>query len=337
MTPGTVAAVRPAVRSPEPAFFWIRYAPRSWPAPAGPWTDLGRACLGSSPARGPGAAVEGPLPELDGAPFDDVVWLPPVPAELRDERDRVAGALLAAGTPVLAQVLPGEHLPPAPAVAVHDLLGALLAAAAGGEAGEEGLAALAGLPSGAAVAWPLVPGLTDTAERVEAGLGRLVAAGVAVAQPVTPRLTPADRRRLAAAAPPSAFHRLFHGPDPDERAFAAAAARHGCQGFLPRPLPRPPLGGAGNRRLAAHLALAAELWLRLGRPPGQGQRLVRAARWIDETGYDLAAVAREGNLGVIEALDAFGRELVEEALATGGEPALLVALRTEYTEEITSP
>jgi hypothetical protein len=146
-----------------------------------------------------------------------------------------------------------------------------------------------------------------------------------------PRLTPAERRGLAAAAEPEAFDRLFHGPQPDERAFAAAAARRGLAALLPRPLPRPPLAGAGNRRLAGHLALAGELWLRLARPPQQGHSFFRAARWADDTGYDVGALARDGNLGVVAALDAASRALVEEAVATQREPALLVELRTEYT------
>ena len=77
------------------------------------------------------------------------------------------------------------------------------------------------------------------------------------------------------------------------------AHRHGLEPFLSRPLPRPPVLGAGNRRIGGVLALAGELWLRLGRPVEQGQALYRAARWVDRSSYDLEALAREGNLGVL--------------------------------------
>ncbi|HEX2165571.1 MAG TPA: hypothetical protein VHM02_16635, partial [Thermoanaerobaculia bacterium] len=193
--------------------------------------------------------------------------------------------------------------------------------------------ALALLPPGGAALWPLVAGLTDAPALLAAGLDRLAAAGVAVVQPFVPRLDPAGRRRLAEAAGGDAFDRLFHGSDADERAFARAAAARGLGFLLPRPLPRPPLGGAANRRLAAALATAGELWLRLGRTPSQGQAFFRAARWADETGYDLPALAREGHLGVVEAVDAASRALIEEAAATGGEPALVVELTRAYLAE----
>jgi hypothetical protein len=69
--------------------------------------------------------------------------------------------------------------------------------------------------------------------------------------------------------------------------------------------------GAANRRIGGALALAAELWLRLGRPVETGQALYRDARWADRTSYDLEALAREGNLGVLP-LDPLSREIVEE-------------------------
>lgn len=339
-------AARPTVRAPEPGFLWIRYAPRGWPAPPVPWLDLARGGLGA-PGRGkapgdagaqtgvhpPGAAT--PLPELAGGPFDDVVWLPPVPAALRDERDRLAAGMLAAGTPVLVQALPGERVASRGATVVFDLTAALLAGS-----GERALlpalaAALSRLPAGSAALWPLISGLTDRTELVAAGLDALAAAGATVVQPVVPSLSAGDRRRLAAAAGEEAFDRLFHGGDPDERAFARAAAARGIGFLVPRPLPLPPLAGAGNRRIAGWLAVAADLWLRLGRPPSQGQAFFRAARWADETGYDLPALARDGNLGVVAEVDAASRVLIEEAAATGERPALLGELTDRYLAEET--
>jgi hypothetical protein len=486
--PPPAEPARPTARAPEPGGLWIRYAPRGWPAPGGWWLDLAKGEL-VAPA-GEGRVGEGgppaALPELAGGPFDDVVWLPPVPPALRGERDRLAERLLAAGTPVLVQALAGERVGAAGAAVVVDLTQALLAAggvggsggadgepldeggadgrldeaassaraAASGEAaaghersgaatpsasrgmagaifagelrgagrcGDEAVSgrsvatrdvdrgpsepaagandaadrgkaegtaarlapaadadttrgapaveppaahaqtaagqpagagttavpfvdpfagasgafhrAFAFVPAGAAAVWPLVPGLTDGSDLVAAGLHALAAAGVAAVQPVIPRLAPADRRRLAEGAGDEAFDRLFHGGEPDERAFARAAAARGLAFFLPRPLPRPPLAGAANRRIAADLAVAGELWLRLGRAPSQAQAFFRAARWADETGYDLPALAREGNLGVVAAVDAASRALIEEAAASGREPSLVAQLRAAYVAE----
>ena len=163
----------------------------------------------------------------------------------------------------------------------------------------------------------------------------LAAAGLAAVQPLRLYLTPADRRRLAEWGGGAAYHALFHRPAPDERAFARAAAAHGLAPILLRPLPRPPLATAavaGNRRLAGLLAVAGELWLRLGRPESQGQGYFRAARWTDATPYDVASLAREGNLAVVEAVDEASRALIEAALAAGaGRPvAPIDELMSDY-------
>ncbi|HEX6202550.1 MAG TPA: hypothetical protein VF100_06065 [Thermoanaerobaculia bacterium] len=346
--PPPVEPLRPTARAPEPGGLWIRYAPRGWPAPGGWWLDLAKGELVAPAGEGEPPAA---LPELAGGPFDDVVWLPPVPPALRDERDRLAERLLAAGTPVLVQALAGERVGAAGAAVVLDLTQVLLAAGGvGGGGGEDGEPADEGSGGGrhaeaatrvesaaaaraTAAVWPLIPGLTDGPDLVAAGLDALAATGVAAVQPVTPRLAPADRRRLAEGAGDEAFDRLFHGGEPDERAFARAVAARGLAFFLPRPLPRPPLAGAANRRIAADLAVAGELWLRLGRAPSQAQAFFRAARWADETGYDLPALAREGNLGVVAAVDAASRALIEEAAASGREPSLVAQLRAAYVAE----
>ncbi|MFP3939867.1 MAG: hypothetical protein ACLF0P_06135 [Thermoanaerobaculia bacterium] len=338
----TATPPRPARLVPEPDRFWIRYAPRRWPAaPVGDfrWLELARGRLGPSgeaylgagapetgaprpPELPPGASsLEGdPLP-VDGSdlfgfpgpgPFDDVVHVPPVAAEHRRTRDRVAARVAAEGTPVLVQLLPGEASPEAEGVvAVYDLLQALLAGRP---------AALDTLPVGSWAAWPLVPGLTDDPELQEEGCRRLEEAGAAGVQAVVPELTPAERRRLyeavAAGRDEAVFDALFHGPAPDPRAFARTARRHGLGVFFPRPLPRPPLAGAAEREAAGLLALAGEICLRLGEV-GRGQAFLRAARWIDRTDYDLRALAREGNLPVLHWLEGESRQVVEEWAAEG--------------------
>ncbi len=194
--------------------------------------------------------------------------------------------------------------------------------------------------------WPLAAGLTDDPALWEAGCARLAAAGAATVQALALDLEPAERRRLVERCGEAAFEPLFHRPPPDartERDFARTAHRHGLDPFLPRPLPAPASAGAAgaggtagfrraaavNRRLAGELALAGELWLRLGRPAGPGQALYAAARQADRTPYDLAGLAREKNLAPLSWLDAAGRRMVEEG-AAGESPALLADLLAEY-------
>jgi hypothetical protein len=303
--PQPPAGLRFATLPPEPGRLWIRHAPRSWEGPEEPWLDLAAGRLGHG----------GAFPALpERLELDDLVYLPPVPLRLVAARDALARQALAGGAPVLLQLLPGDptELPPAPGlVAVVDLLPALLA----GDPER-----LAVVPAWAAAAvWPLLPGIAGAADFWDEGCRRLAGAGVRCVQAVTPALAPGDRRRLAergaaaGEAAEAAFTALFHRQPPAERDFARVAHRHGLAPFLARPLPARRLPLAENRRVAGLLALAAELWLRLGRPVEQAQTLFRAARWLDTTPYDVDALRREGNLAAIAALDRLARELVEEA------------------------
>lgn len=319
--------VRPRRPAPEPANLWMRYAPRRWPAPDRFWLDPLRGALGRRPGEWGTAAADAPLPRLEGAPFDDVLWLPPVAPDRAVERDRLAAVHLEHGTPVLLQVIAGDPPPAGPAAeasVLHDLTAVLLAG---------DLDALTGLSAGGGAVWPLLRGRTDDPGLWREGCSALAAAGVTAVQSCVPRLGTRDRRRLAEGAAADVYHRLFHGPEPDERAFARVAAAAGLEIFLPRPLPREPAAGAGDRRLAAALYLVAELWSRLGRLPSQGQAFFRAARWCDESGYDLEALAREGNLGVVDAVDAESRRVLEDAAAHGGTPALLEELLHDYLSD----
>jgi hypothetical protein len=320
----TRAGVRWAEQTPEPARFWVRRRPRGWPPPAHHWTDLAAGALGDPMAPGPAPGSLGPPP----VPGDDLYWLPPVPAVLEAERLRLAESLARGGAPVLLQVA----VTAAPAGAtgpgvLFDPLPVLLAS--GVDAALDAVATAASGVSGAAAVWPLIGGLSDREEDAARAAGALAAAGLAAVQPLALELTPAQRRRLAEERGGAAFDALFHQPPPAERPFARAAAAAGLAPFLPRPLPRPPLRGAETRRLAGLLALAGELWLRCGRAPAAAQALFRAARWADAAGYDLGALAREGNLGVVTALDERSRALLAEA-AAGGEPRLVRELLAEY-------
>lgn len=340
-------APRPGVRLPEPGRFWIRYVPRLWEPPEMPWLDFAEGKLGP---WGRGKARHLAAADLHqlAFPLDDVLYLPPVPEHLAAARNEVAQKFQAAGTPVLRQLFPGDELPaeaaepegaaepsestpeneefpylsrPLSQAFVFDLLPALL---------ELDFSLLAQLPAGAAVVWPLIPGLTDSPSLWEEGCEVLAGAGIRHVQALAPSLSPQDRRRLADRwGDEATFDALFHHGPPSEREFACTAHGFGLLPFLPRPLPRPPIRGASNRRIAGVLSLSAELWLRLGRPVEQGQAIYRAARWVDGSAYDLRGLARERNLAVLTPLDALSRKLIAELIETG-EPPLLRELLTEY-------
>jgi hypothetical protein len=319
-TAGLSGEAKPAAQLPEPGRFWIRYVPRFWEPPERPWVNLASATLGEW-GRTPKKPSD--LAALAETPLDDVLYFPPVPPRRAASRDEVARARLMAGTPVVVQLLPGEEstVPQVTGAAiVFDLLPALL---------DRDLGRLRRLPAGATAMFPLLPGVTDDPALWELACRDLADAGVVCVQALAPALEPADRRRLAERwGEEEAFEAVFHREPPAERDFARLAHRHGLEPFLPRPLPRAPVLGAGNRRIAGVLALAAELWLRLGRPVDAGQALYKDARWIDRSGYDLEALAREGNLGVLP-LDAASREIVAEC-AESGESELVERLLADY-------
>lgn len=317
-----------ATQLPDPGHLWVRYAPRQWRGPRRPWTDCARGTLCGAAGR---RALSLPLPEPPAHPCDDVVYLPPVEESERAERDRLARAVVGQGAPVVVQIGAGDAWPAgaassdaaAPVVMLVDLLDPLL---------RRDLSALGSLPPPAVALWPLIAGVTDDAALVRRGLEQLAGAGVRHVQALTPELGPADRRWLAAEGDEHRFERLFHAPPPAERDFSIEAHSFGFGPFLERPaLPSPPAPSwlVSNRRLGAVLAETAELWLRIGRPVHRGQAYYRSMRYVDRSRHDLAALHREGNLGVLEWLDGESRALIEEALVVGC-PALLDELRAHY-------
>lgn len=282
---------------PGPSRAWIRYVPRRWPGPEGPWVDLSRGRLGSS--NGDGDDLEAlAAPELD-----DTVYLPPVRPELRAVRDRVAAAHRERGTPVLVQVLPGEPGPSVPCLVVLDLL----PMAARGEVPETlespGLAAN--------VSWPLLPGGPERPDLPD---------GVVHALAVAVDLEPRETRALAELRPSfeASDWALFHRAPPAAEDVLRHLRERGIQPYLPRPLPDPPWPGRTNRFLAAGLALVGELGHHLGVPASRSESFLRAARFVDESPHDLGDLARDGNLDVLPWLEEEPRDLVERLL-DGGE------------------
>jgi hypothetical protein len=324
----TLEAPRPAEKLPDPGRFWIRYVPRAWEPPEHPWVHLADARMGEwgravSQKVAPAASS---ITSLSEAPLDDVLYLPPVPTRRAAVRDKLASSRLVDGTPVLLQLFPGEEsaVPAVSGVAfVYDLLPALLA---------RDLDRLDRLPAGSTVVWPLIAGLTDDPDLWDAGCPRLAAAGVRCAQAMAPALEPADRRRLmerwGKEREEEVFEALFHREPRPERDFARAAARHGLEPFLSRPLPRAPVLRTENLRLGGALALIAEIWLRLGRSEEHGQNFYRAARFIDRTHYDVPALERDGNLPVLP-FEPEVHAVLAELLETG-EAELLTELLAEY-------
>lgn len=294
----------PARLLPDPGRLWIRFRPRRWPAPGDPWTDLAAATLG----RGQAAAEVAVSGELD-----DLLYLPPVEDVREGERRRLAREHAERGTPILWQTLPGAEPPPAEATPVYDLLPMLLAGS---------LEPIDRLPAGATAVWPLIAGLTDAPGLQEEGCRRAAAAGARCLQPMLLTLSSSQRRLLAEGRDEATYRALFHRRPPAERSFSVVAARHGLEAFFERPLPRAPLAGASNRAAAGVLLLAAELCLRLDRPVGRGLAFSRAARWVDAAPYDVAGLAREGNLSVVEEIDQASRELLERWAARRGDGEL---------------
>jgi len=283
---------------------WVRYSPRAWPSGEDPWIDVGAGTLGRS-----SAVTDTFWDELAAVAVDDVLYLPPIAPAKAAVRDRVASAHRRRGTPVVVQVRPGD---PAPAEADLVLLDPLLS--------------LLGNPAtpvrSDVVIWPLVAGL----DAEEAVLRLAAQSGAGIVHGLVLELDPADRRRLAERLDEDRALDLFHGPPPDAGLAIRRIVDRGLEPLVSRPLPRPPLTGASNLRVAGLLAEAAELCARLGAAPIRSQAFLRGASWAEESGHDLAGLARDGNLDVLPWLEDEPRRLVEEAME-GKVPGVLATLR----------
>jgi hypothetical protein len=307
--------------APEPSRFWIRHVPKRWPAPAEPYLDLADRRI-VWPAPGGELALPRPPGEPPG-----VVYVPPVPRERREERDRWVKEVERAGQVALVQIALDESVPSGAGVRVLDLFAPLIR---GGPRQVEDVA----LPI--AVAFPLLPGVSAGPAAWAPWLAALAAAGARTVVGVAVDLTPADRRRLADLAGEDRWQEIFHGDAPSERAFAGAASASGLRPLLDRPEVVLPPRAARNRELATLLAQAGDLCLRLGRGEAEGQSLLAAARHVEATPLDVAALAREGNLSVLTWLSPTARGLVEAQVATGGS-ALVEELRGAWLAPDATP
>ena len=298
----------------SPFRLWAAWEPRSWPASAQVRLDLAAQRLVWPGRSVEGAALPSGVPELA-----EVALLPAVPSESADPRDQLAEAIERAGGLALAQRTASQRVP-GRGIDVLDLSAVLL--------GESILERGAIVASGARRLWVVVPLLPGVGEggSLESLIEDAAALGPEVILGVEPELVPADRRRLVERLGESSFDAVFHGRAASEPEFAAAVAALGISPLPPLPeLPDLPARRARDRRLAAALQEAGELWLRVGRSEAIGESLLAASRHLAGEPLDVTALAREGNLGLLSWLSPAARELIAEE--TEGGSVLLRELR----------
>jgi hypothetical protein len=312
---------------PSPFRAWIRWAPRSWPPPPRPCFDFATRRI-SWPARG--ESESGPLPAA--LPIEaGITYLPPAPAAAHEAVEGLVLRLAAAGSIALRHATVGETGPADDAPGEEtphwiDPLAGWLA----GETPDEWLASARGIAGPRAIVVPLAGGLTPTGAALDAWLAAITALAPVAVVGVAAELTPGDRRRAVEGLGEASFDQIFHGAAPSEHEFARLVAARGLRPLSPRPaLPGAPGRSARNHQLAAALWEAAELALRLAAPEAECAALFAAARHLEASSLDVAALRREGNLGVLSWLAPAARGVVDELLA-GGESARLEALRREW-------
>jgi len=296
-------------RAVEPSAFraWIGWAPRRWPAAGRPYLDLAAQRIAWPDDASSATGLPDEIPESP-----EVVYLPPVAPADAPARRRLADRLREAGCAVVLHG--GEPASTdAPGARWADPLADWLTTEA-----EE-----LELPLAGSVALPLVVGLEDRAAGLVARLAGVRDARPATVLSIAPRLDPADRRRLVEALGERMFEAVFHRPAPSER---SAARRAAAAGFASLPdLPAVPglqPRAARNRELAAGLGALGDALLRSGGSESEGAELLAAARQLRETLLDVPALAREGNLGVVEWLTPVARRELDRRLAGSGEPTL---------------
>jgi hypothetical protein len=298
---------------PEARTLWTRYRPRGWRGAAGVWFDLIGGGLGGPTRGAPPAAAE-------VAPLDDVLYLPPAGPGENVARAELAGAAVERGLRPVVQIEVEDAAEgvPGPCTLLIDSLPALLSPGPG-----EGIRR-APPRHGVETVWllPAIPGLTLGAPAEERVCRRVLELGAHAVHVYEPRLEGAELRRLAESAGAVDLPALFHSEPADGTPLMRAARRAGIEVLHPRPIAGVTGRAAEHRVLSGALGQAADLWLRAGRSPLAAQVLFQAARETDRIAFDLRALAREGNLKVLDWLVEPARSAVESWLATGAMPLL---------------
>jgi hypothetical protein len=170
---------------------------------------------------------------------------------------------------------------------------------------------------------PILPGWTDEAAFLERWFARAAAAGAHFVAAIAPAEDGEARRTIVearAALEPAAadeyFRTVHHGDWAASvrsglRRFREEARRRGLPAFPPRP--RGEGEPEGNSAAAARLEERA---VELEEDEHRSALLQAAARWIDESGRDLAPVVREGNFGKVFPFGSLAAE-AEAAFRTG--------------------
>jgi hypothetical protein len=153
------------------------------------------------------------------------------------------------------------------------------------------------------VLFPLIPEWTAEPAAIESLVGEAAASGARAATPIVPAADGEARRAIVEARSLKVvgeeaerfFAAIHHRDWVASMAERLPAVRSRCAarglGLLP-PRPTGPREPAGNAAASARLEERAELD---ALPEHRAEALRAAVRWIDESGRDLAAVAREGN------------------------------------------
>ncbi len=247
------------------------------------WCDLGGRSLGT-PGRDH---------ELDAlpSPTGGTLYVPPVRPDLRGALDRQIEDWTAQGGTALVQRMAGDPERLDPHIAqVWDLTSDLL---------KGDLDGLGRLPEGAVAVWPLIAGMTDDEAAWGLGFEILKTAGASAVTGVVLELDGRQRRSLIEKVG-GGFGTLFHGPSPSPRKFARAAIEIGLEPCGPRPTYGSPRRQR-NQQAAEVLILAGEA---LAGDDVAAQGLFRAARWVEECEAEVQAMALEGNLTIVEEIDA---------------------------------
>jgi len=216
--------------------------------------------------------------------------------EVRGAYRAAAEGALAAGRAVYLLDPPAAGLPRDAAGVV-----ALCSFAAGSAAAFPALRAARARGLVCGVLFPLIPDWTAEPAAIESLVGEAAASGARAATPLVPladgeaRRSIVEARSLDGEAADEFFAAIHHrewaaGVAGRLPAVRSRCAAHGL-GLLP-PRPTGPREPAGNAAASARLEERAELD---ALPEHRAEALRAAVRWIDESGRDLAAVAREGN------------------------------------------
>lgn len=150
---------------------------------------------------------------------------------------------------------------------------------------------------------PLLPGWTSDRAAIAGFVEQARSAGARFVAPVLPDRGGASRRAIVEAraeitpdAAEQIFGRVHHSDWDRELEDALANLAVACSAAGLETMPPRPVGRAEPARNAAAAARLEELAWACAADEHRCARFHAAARWIDESGRDLAAIAREGNL-----------------------------------------